>query len=138
MLVIGDSDQRPPLDEHVLAVELALTPDLTLELLPESPSTNQVAADRARDGAPDGLLVVADHQTAGRGRLDRTWETPAGAAMARGRPFTIIAAVESRARQPGSTVTVRPWRPSSSMRSVGLRPADAGSTWSVIETSSQG
>lgn len=81
MGVIGDPDQRPPLDEHLLTVELALTPDLTLELLPESPSTNQVAADRARDGAPDGLLVVADHQTAGRGRLDRTWETPAGAAI---------------------------------------------------------
>jgi BirA family transcriptional regulator, biotin operon repressor / biotin---[acetyl-CoA-carboxylase] ligase len=79
--VIGDPDQRPPLDEHLLSVELALTPDLTLELLPESPSTNQVAADRAREGAPDGLLVVADHQTAGRGRLDRTWETPAGAAI---------------------------------------------------------
>ncbi|KAA1421104.1 biotin--[acetyl-CoA-carboxylase] ligase [Nocardioides humilatus] len=77
----GDSDQRPPLDAAVLQQELALTPDLSLELLAESPSTNQVAADRARDGAPDGLLVVADHQTAGRGRLDRTWETPAGAAI---------------------------------------------------------
>lgn len=81
MVVTGDSDLRPPLDEHVLSVELALTPDLTLELLPETPSTNQVAAERARAGAPDGLLVVADHQTAGRGRLDRTWETPAGAAI---------------------------------------------------------
>ncbi len=81
MVVTGDSDLRPPLDEHVLAEELALTPDLTLELLAESPSTNQVAGDRARDGAPDGLLVVADHQTAGRGRLDRTWETPPGAAV---------------------------------------------------------
>ncbi|KAA1428004.1 biotin--[acetyl-CoA-carboxylase] ligase [Nocardioides antri] len=72
---------RPPLDSKLLAEELALTPDLTLELLPESASTNQVAAERAREGAPDGLLVVADHQTAGRGRLDRTWETPAGAAV---------------------------------------------------------
>ncbi|MEZ0579324.1 biotin--[acetyl-CoA-carboxylase] ligase [Nocardioides sp. MH1] len=77
----ADADQRPPLDAALLAEELALTPDLTLELLPESPSTNRVAADRAREGAPDGLLVVADHQTAGRGRLDRTWETPAGAAI---------------------------------------------------------
>ena len=81
MVVIGDSDQRPPLDEHVLTVELALTPDLTSSCSPRAPSTNQVAAERARAGAPDGLLVVADHQTAGRGRLDRTWETPAGAAI---------------------------------------------------------
>jgi BirA family transcriptional regulator, biotin operon repressor / biotin---[acetyl-CoA-carboxylase] ligase len=79
--VTGASDLRPPLDESALVHELALTPDLSLELLAESPSTNQVAADRARAGAPDGLLVVADHQTAGRGRLDRTWETPAGAAV---------------------------------------------------------
>ncbi|WP_312855873.1 biotin--[acetyl-CoA-carboxylase] ligase [Nocardioides stalactiti] len=76
-----EPDRRPPLDSRVLVDEISLTPDLTLELLRESTSTNQVAADRARAGAPDGLLVVADHQTAGRGRLDRTWETPAGAAI---------------------------------------------------------
>ena len=30
---------------------------------------------------PEGALVVADHQTAGRGRLGRTWEAPAGTAL---------------------------------------------------------
>jgi len=79
--VIADSDPRPPLDETRLASALALTPDLDLELLPAAPSTNEVAAERARAGAPDGLLVVADHQQAGRGRLDRSWETPAGTAV---------------------------------------------------------
>ena len=33
----------------------------------------------ARAGAPEGLVAVADHQTAGRGRLGRVWEAPAGA-----------------------------------------------------------
>lgn len=47
----------------------------------EVDSTNRVAADLARAGAPDGLVVGADHQTAGRGRRGRTWEAPPGAAL---------------------------------------------------------
>ncbi len=42
-------------------------------------STNTWVIARAREGAPEGLVAVADHQTAGRGRLGRTWEAPAGA-----------------------------------------------------------
>ncbi len=41
-------------------------------------STNDLAAERARAGAPAGLVVAADAQTAGRGRLGRTWHSPAG------------------------------------------------------------
>jgi BirA family biotin operon repressor/biotin-[acetyl-CoA-carboxylase] ligase len=36
-------------------------------------STNAEALEWARRGAPEGALVVADHQTAGRGRWGRTW-----------------------------------------------------------------
>jgi BirA family transcriptional regulator, biotin operon repressor / biotin---[acetyl-CoA-carboxylase] ligase len=36
--------------------------------------------DVARD-LPVGSIVIADHQTAGRGRLDRRWEAPPGAAL---------------------------------------------------------
>lgn len=46
--------------------------------LSEVDSTNRLVADAARDGAPEGMVVVADHQTAGRGRLGRRWEAPAG------------------------------------------------------------
>ena len=42
-------------------------------------STNRYLLDEARAGAPEGVVAVADHQTAGRGRLGRTWEAPAGA-----------------------------------------------------------
>jgi|CXWL01.1.fsa_nt_gi BirA family biotin operon repressor/biotin-[acetyl-CoA-carboxylase] ligase len=39
-------------------------------------STNTVAMQRAHEGAVHGTLVVANHQTAGRGRLGRTWISP--------------------------------------------------------------
>jgi BirA family biotin operon repressor/biotin-[acetyl-CoA-carboxylase] ligase len=50
-----------------------------VQWLDEVDSTNTYLRERARQGAPDGLVVVADHQTAGRGRLDRRWESPPGA-----------------------------------------------------------
>jgi BirA family biotin operon repressor/biotin-[acetyl-CoA-carboxylase] ligase len=42
-------------------------------------STNTWVMAQAREGAPEGLVAVADHQTAGRGRLGRVWEAPPGA-----------------------------------------------------------
>jgi BirA family biotin operon repressor/biotin-[acetyl-CoA-carboxylase] ligase len=44
-------------------------------------STNTYLRAQARLGAPEGLVAVADHQSAGRGRLDRRWEAPAGASL---------------------------------------------------------
>ncbi len=49
-------------------------------------STNDKALELAEAGAPDGTLVVADEQTAGRGRLDRRWVTLPGGALA----FTLV------------------------------------------------
>ena len=45
------------------------------------PSTNSEAARRAMEGAAEGLVIVAGEQTAGRGRLNRTWISPAGAGL---------------------------------------------------------
>jgi BirA family biotin operon repressor/biotin-[acetyl-CoA-carboxylase] ligase len=45
----------------------------------EIDSTNSYLLERARQGDPEGLVAVADHQTAGRGRLERRWESPPGA-----------------------------------------------------------
>jgi BirA family biotin operon repressor/biotin-[acetyl-CoA-carboxylase] ligase len=44
-------------------------------------STNQVAGAMAAEGAPEWSIAAAGHQTAGRGRLDRTWEDRAGRAL---------------------------------------------------------
>lgn len=41
-------------------------------------STNEVARDLALKGAPEGTIVIAEKQSAGRGRLGRPWVSPAG------------------------------------------------------------
>jgi BirA family transcriptional regulator, biotin operon repressor / biotin---[acetyl-CoA-carboxylase] ligase len=47
----------------------------------EIDSTNRWVAEQARGGATEGLVAVAGMQSAGRGRLDRTWIAPAGSAL---------------------------------------------------------
>jgi BirA family transcriptional regulator, biotin operon repressor / biotin---[acetyl-CoA-carboxylase] ligase len=44
-------------------------------------STNTYLLAEARRGAAEGLVMVADHQTAGRGRLGRRWEAPPGTCL---------------------------------------------------------
>jgi BirA family biotin operon repressor/biotin-[acetyl-CoA-carboxylase] ligase len=50
-------------------------------MLPRVGSTNDVAKEMAVDGAPEGTVVVADEQTAGRGRLGRRWLAPPGTCL---------------------------------------------------------
>ncbi len=44
-------------------------------------STNTYLLGEAKSGAADGVVVLADYQTRGRGRLGRTWEAPPGACL---------------------------------------------------------
>lgn len=44
----------------------------------ETDTTNNRARELALDGTPEGTLVVAEKQTAGRGRRGKTWESPLG------------------------------------------------------------
>lgn len=53
----------------------------SIERVAQVDSTNRVLLDRARAGAPEGLVLVADHQTAGRGRLGREWHAAPGDAL---------------------------------------------------------
>lgn len=48
----------------------------TLYIFDELGSTNAFAMERAKDQALSGTVVLADRQTAGRGRLDRSWFSP--------------------------------------------------------------
>ncbi len=50
----------------------------TIHFFDEVDSTQRIAARLAYEGAPEGTLVVAEEQKAGRGRLDRKWFSPKG------------------------------------------------------------
>ncbi len=52
-----------------------------LTYLPTTDSTNAVAGELARTEPGEGRVVLADQQTAGRGRLGRTWVSPPGAGL---------------------------------------------------------
>lgn len=54
------------------------TIDWSIHCLAETGSTNQDLRQRAEQGAAEGTVLVADRQSAGRGRLGRRWESPAG------------------------------------------------------------
>jgi BirA family transcriptional regulator, biotin operon repressor / biotin---[acetyl-CoA-carboxylase] ligase len=99
-----------------------LAPSLVVEVHEVATSTNAVARERARAGSPEGLVVVAEHQTAGRGRLDRTWVAPARSS-----------AVFSMVLRPAVPAADWPWLPLLTGYVVGktLRAAgyDAGVKW---------
>ena len=52
-----------------------------VEWVAETGSTNEDLLAAAREGAPEGRVLVADHQSAGRGRMGRSWSAPPGASL---------------------------------------------------------
>ncbi len=56
-------------------------PGFTVEVLPAIDSTNSELMRRARAGSLDPVLLVAERQTAGRGRLGRNWHSGATASL---------------------------------------------------------
>jgi len=52
-----------------------------IEVVEETASTNADVAERFRSGEHEGLVLLAEHQTAGRGRLGREWVTPARSSL---------------------------------------------------------
>ncbi|SDO33486.1 biotin--[acetyl-CoA-carboxylase] ligase [Geodermatophilus sp. DSM 45219] len=74
---------RAPLDGPALATALTAGSALwrSLEVVPEIGSTNAALLAAAADDAPEGTVLVAEHQVTGRGRLDRAWTSPPGAGI---------------------------------------------------------
>lgn len=76
--------ERPPLQAEPLRRAL-LTPGslwTELEIVDSVPSTNALLVGRAATDGRSGLVLLAEHQTAGRGRLDRTWVAPPRSGLA--------------------------------------------------------
>ncbi|MDH7488418.1 MAG: biotin--[acetyl-CoA-carboxylase] ligase [Anaerolineae bacterium] len=70
------------LSQQALVNLLADVPFVSRVLyLRSTTSTNDILKRMAADGAPEGTLVLADEQTAGRGRLNRRWVAPAGTSL---------------------------------------------------------
>jgi BirA family biotin operon repressor/biotin-[acetyl-CoA-carboxylase] ligase len=74
---------RPPLSERALRAALVRPGSFVRELhvVAETGSTNDDLAEAARRGAPEGVVLVAEAQTRGRGRLERTWTSPPRAGL---------------------------------------------------------
>ncbi|SOC48965.1 BirA family transcriptional regulator, biotin operon repressor / biotin-[acetyl-CoA-carboxylase] ligase [Blastococcus aggregatus] len=74
---------RPPLDAAVLGAALTRDSALwrSLEVVPEAGSTNADLIAAAGRDAPEGAVLVAEHQVAGRGRMDRVWTSPPRAGL---------------------------------------------------------
>ncbi len=77
-----------PVDDAIdvaeLRRELIRTSSLwqQIDLVPETGSTNADLAAAARAGAQPGTVLITDYQSAGRGRLGRTWTAPPGTSIA--------------------------------------------------------
>ena len=75
---------RPPLSAAALSRSLGRDPSgfwSDVRLVAVTGSTNADVADAAREGAAEGLVIVAEAQQAAKGRLDRSWTSPPRAGL---------------------------------------------------------
>jgi BirA family transcriptional regulator, biotin operon repressor / biotin---[acetyl-CoA-carboxylase] ligase len=77
------SHDRPALDAAALTSAVVTEGSLwrSVQVLETVGSTNAVLAAEAAEGAPEGTVLVAEHQEAGRGRMTRSWSSPPGSGI---------------------------------------------------------
>ena len=82
-MIVKDSEIKGPEDFGYEAIRKSLRTEWlgkgdSLIFFPTIDSTNEEAKRRAEKGAPHGLMLVSDEQTAGKGRRGRSWSSPHG------------------------------------------------------------
>jgi BirA family biotin operon repressor/biotin-[acetyl-CoA-carboxylase] ligase len=94
--------ERPPLRLSALRRGLLVDGGLwtAVDYRSRTGSTNADVVSAARDGAPEGYVLVADEQTEGRGRAGRVWQSPPRAGLA----LSVLL-------RPGRSVADRDWSP---------------------------
>jgi BirA family biotin operon repressor/biotin-[acetyl-CoA-carboxylase] ligase len=102
-------DHRAALPAHLAEVLARAAPRLDglgqqVHFFAETGSTNDVAARLAAEGAPEGTVVLAAAQTAGRGRRGRSWHSPPGAGVYLS--VVLHATAGSTGRGDGSLITL--------------------------------
>jgi BirA family transcriptional regulator, biotin operon repressor / biotin---[acetyl-CoA-carboxylase] ligase len=101
-----------------------------VEVTERTGSTNADLLDQARDGAPEGLVLAAEEQSAGRGRMGRSWVSPPRAALM----FSVLlrpGAVPPGAPPPGAVPPGRRgWLP----LLAGLAVAEAVTATATVQT----
>ncbi|MEV4636255.1 biotin--[acetyl-CoA-carboxylase] ligase [Actinoplanes sp. NPDC049548] len=107
---------RPPLSARALQRALVVPGGMwhRVDVVGETGSTNADVAEAARNGAAEGLVVVAERQVTGRGRRDRQWVSPARAGLT----LSVLL-------RPGLADADRGWRPAP-QRAWGWLPLLAG------------
>lgn len=95
--MIPDAD-RPLVDAADLTATLVRPGSVWAHVttLATTGSTNADLAVAARDGAASGTVLVADHQSTGRGRFARVWEAPPGTSLAISALLRPPAAIDAR------------------------------------------
>lgn len=78
----GRRDDRAPLDVAFLRRELVERgPFASLDVVPETGSTNTDLMALAKEGAPAWTVLMSEHQVSGKGRMGRTFNAPPGAQL---------------------------------------------------------
>jgi BirA family biotin operon repressor/biotin-[acetyl-CoA-carboxylase] ligase len=115
---------RPPLSARALTRALVVPDGLwsKFDVREETGSTNADAAAAAAAGVPEGLVVVAESQIAGRGRRDRQWTSPPRAGLT----VSVLLRPGSTERSEGGEGMPRRHRPGVPASAFGWLPLLAG------------